>query len=247
MVIQPIRPTASVVRRAAVHAALGDLVRLAIVDDLVVSDRSPRELCDRWGLSSNLLAHHLDVLEEVGLVARTGSTGDRRRKYVRLVGPMIDPTAEASPAPDVRSLLFLCSHNSARSQLAAALWCARTGGLADSAGTRPAPRVHPRAVRAARRAGIDLRDARPRQIGEIPTGTQVVTVCDRVHEELDAEPGWWHWSLPDPAEIDTDAAFDAVVAALDERIAAVTSRSPRHSAPWVVPPRPTARPRRTRP
>ena len=52
-----------VAHRAALHAALGEPLRLAIVDDLAVSDRSPGELGERHGLSANLLAHHLDVLE----------------------------------------------------------------------------------------------------------------------------------------------------------------------------------------
>ncbi|MGD9997696.1 MAG: ArsR/SmtB family transcription factor, partial [Ilumatobacteraceae bacterium] len=53
--------------RAAVHAALGEPARLAIVEALVTSDRSPKELGDRLGLPSNLLAHHLEVLEDAGV------------------------------------------------------------------------------------------------------------------------------------------------------------------------------------
>ena len=60
--------------RAARHAALGDPVRLAIVDDLMASDRAPVELCHRLGIESNLLAHHLDVLERVGFDARLANT-----------------------------------------------------------------------------------------------------------------------------------------------------------------------------
>ena len=68
-----------------VHAALGEPVRLAIVEDLAVSDRSPKELAARFSVPGNLLAHHLDVLEDVGLIERFVSAGDRRRRYVRLV------------------------------------------------------------------------------------------------------------------------------------------------------------------
>jgi len=108
------------------HAALAEPARLAIVDDLASSDRSPKELGERLGLLSNLLAHHLDVLEQVGLIVRSSSEGDGRRKYVRLVrGPLASlQITGRQPRGD---LLFLCSHNSARSQLAAALWTARTG------------------------------------------------------------------------------------------------------------------------
>lgn len=209
------------VARAAVHAALGEPARLAIVEELATSDRAPKELGDRLGVPSNLLAHHLEVLERAGLIARSASSGDGRRKYVRLVrSALVGVTVTGRTAP--RDMLFVCSHNSARSQLAAAMWTARTGRHASSAGTRPAAQVHRGAVAAARRAGLSLAGAVPSTLGAVPAGVQVVTVCDRVHEELDALPGWWHWSIPDPVERGDAAAFDAVVAELDERIASVT-------------------------
>ncbi len=199
------------------HAALGEPVRLAIADDLAVTDRSPKDLGERHGLPTNLLAHHLDVLESAGLIVRFSSAGDKRRRYVRLVR---EPYAELGVATSrpVGRVLFLCSHNSARSQLAAALWTARTGEPAESAGTHPAARVHRGAIAAARRAGLDLGDAVPRLLDHIDPAAQVVTVCDRAHEELDPAPGWWHWSIPDPVDTGTAAAFDAVVADLDARI-----------------------------
>jgi len=211
--------------RAALHAALGEPVRLAIVDDLATSDRSPKELADRLSVPTNLLAHHLDVLEDVGLIERFVSAGDRRRRYVRLVrGPLARlGVATARPAGQV---LFVCSHNSARSQLAAAMWSARTGGLASSAGTHPADRVHPGAVAAAARIGLDLSYATPRLLEPDEPADLVVTVCDRAHEDLDPEPGWWHWSLPDPVEDGRRAAFDAVVNELDDRISAVAVGGP---------------------
>ena len=73
--------------RAATYAALGDPHRLAIVEELVLSDRAPSELGERFGLESNLLAHHLRVLEAVGLIERVTSDGDRRRRYLRLRAP----------------------------------------------------------------------------------------------------------------------------------------------------------------
>jgi ArsR family transcriptional regulator, arsenate/arsenite/antimonite-responsive transcriptional repressor / arsenate reductase (thioredoxin) len=207
-------------RRAAMHAALGEPVRLAIVEQLATSDRSPKELGALLDVPSNLLAHHLDVLEAVGLIARGSSAGDRRRKYVRLLTRPFGELRVVGAAP-TGPVLFLCSHNSARSQLAAALWTARTGETASSAGTHPAPRVHRGAVAAARRAGLSLHDAIPRLVGDIPAGTQVVTVCDRAHEELHPTDGWWHWSIPDPVESDDPRAFDAVVDELEQRINAV--------------------------
>jgi len=204
--------------RAARHAALGDPVRLAIVDLLSVSDRSPSELQQEIGVASNLLAHHLDVLEGVGLVRRFPSSGDGRRRYVRLqheqlaglmAGPRLVPAAA----------LFVCSANSARSQLAAALWTALTSAPAASAGTHPAARVHRGAVAAARRAGLDLSSATPRHLDDVErTPGLVVTVCDQAHEELHVGEGWLHWSVPDPVPVGTRAAFDATVADLRERI-----------------------------
>ena len=212
----------SLVERAAVHAALGEPVRLAIVEDLATSDRSPKELAARLSLPTNLLAHHLDVLDGVGLIERFESAGDRRRRYVRLVREPLAGLGVAPTRPAGR-VLFVCSHNSARSQLAAAVWSARTGERASSAGTHPADRVHPGAVAAAARVGLDLSDAAPRLLDPDERVDLVVTVCDRAHEELDAPPEWWHWSLPDPVADGRAAAFDAVVSDLEDRIRAVTN------------------------
>jgi ArsR family transcriptional regulator, arsenate/arsenite/antimonite-responsive transcriptional repressor / arsenate reductase (thioredoxin) len=218
------RLDAGLAARARAHAALGEPARLAIVEDLVVSDRAPKELGARLGIPSNLLAHHLEVLEAAGLIERTASAGDGRRRYVHLVRRWASGFGVVRGTPP-REMLFVCTRNSARSQLAAALWTARTGRRARSAGTRPAPRVHRGAVAAARRAGLSLVDAVPTELDEVPAGVQVVTVCDLVHEELDPAPGWWHWSIPDPVERGGAAAFDAVVAELDERITSVTRAS----------------------
>ena len=211
--------------RAARLAALADPVRLAMVDALAVSDLAPVELRQRVGVESNLLAHHLDVLETAGLVHRSRSSGDGRRRYVRLIRAALgDLLPGGQVEPD--AVLFVCTHNSARSQLAAAVWNDLAGGPAASAGTHPAARVHPGAVAAARRAGLDLRDARPRTLDGVVLPELVVTVCDRAHEELApaAEAGeWWHWSIADPVPDGRAAAFDAVVDELRTRITAVTA------------------------
>lgn len=203
--------------RARLHAALGERARLAVVDALVTSDRSPSELSALLDLPSNLLAHHLDVLQSVGLIERIESTGDRRRRYLRLRRDRLEGLHRPRTARPER-VTFVCTHNSARSQLAAALWTARTGSAATSSGTHPAERVNPRAVSAARRAGLDIGDARPREFRPDEHGGLVVTVCDRAHEELDPDSSWWHWSIPDPVEIDTDAAFDTTIVDLRRRI-----------------------------
>ena len=128
---------------------------------------------------------------------------------------------------DAVRVVFVCTHNSARSQLAAALWNGTSPIPATSAGTHPAPAVHPGAIAAARRHCVPL--------APFPRGTSttssaaddadlVITVCDAAHEELalpDTNPGRLHWSVPDPARTGEDAAFDRVVTDLTGRIARV--------------------------
>jgi len=211
----------TLVMRAKRHAALGDAARLAIVDELSVSDRAPVELRRRLDMESNLLAHHLDVLEGVGLIERSRSSGDGRRRYVHLLADGLDGLAPGRAIPS-GAALFVCSANSARSQLAAALWLQATDAPALSAGTHPAERVHPGAVAAARRAGLDLAGATPQDLADITVlPPLVITVCDRAHEELDADDSWLHWSIPDPVPAGDDAAFDAALGELSERIRTV--------------------------
>lgn len=217
------KPPLDLEARASRHAALGDPARLSIVDELFGSDRSPVELRRRLGMESNLLAHHLDVLERVSMVERSRSSGDGRRRYVHLLPKAFDGLRPGRPVPAIPAL-FVCSANSARSPLAAALWEYATGTPAVSAGTHPAKRVHPGAVAAAQRAGLDLRKSMPRHLDDIETmPALVVTVCDRAHEELPADDTWLHWSIPDPVPTGTKAAFDATVVELRARIAAVTA------------------------
>lgn len=211
-------------QRARRHAALGDVTRLAIVDDLSTSDRSPRELAERHGLPSNLLAHHLDVLQSAGLIDRMPSAGDGRRRYVRLDHRALAGLSFTSVAP-ADQVLFVCTHNSARSQLAAAAWSAVVGTAASSAGTHPAAMVHPGAVAAATRAGFDLSDAVPRRIDQVAgTPALIVTVCDRAHEELDPEPDWWHWSIPDPVGDSAPNAFDRALEEILSRVTTATGK-----------------------
>src|SRR5215218_8778470 len=189
-----------------------------MVDELCSSDRTPSELQALVELPSNLLAHHLEVLERAGLISRSRSSGDGRRRYVHFDRDVLSALHDKRPlAPE--AALFVCTRSSARSHLAAALWRQLADAPATSAGTHPAERVDPGAVAAAKRAGLDLTGARPRHLDEIQERPAlVVTVCDRAHEELDAAPGWLHWSIPDPVPIGTPAAFDAALGELRERI-----------------------------
>ncbi|GAA3149454.1 protein-tyrosine-phosphatase/DNA-binding HxlR family transcriptional regulator [Kribbella aluminosa] len=270
--------------RARIHAALGDPARLAIVDALVGGDAAPGELGAALDLPTNLIAHHLKVLEDAGLVVRTRSEGDRRRTYVRL-----EPEALSAIATPVllaaKRVVFVCTQNSARSQLAAAIWSRRSHVPAVSAGTEPADRVHPRTLKVARRHGLDPSGWRPVQLRDVVHPDDLlIAVCDNAHEQLVAErlvpehlpperlvpehvvpehvvpehvvplhllpehlpsehlpsehlPSEHllhehlvpepllseqrprlHWSVPDPAPADTDAAFEAAYSELADRI-----------------------------
>ena len=208
-------------RRAALHAALGDPHRLAVVDELLLSDRSPSDLCEALGMPSNLLAHHLDVLERAGLVERRVSAGDRRRRYLTLRRAALEAVAYTQVFV-AREVVFVCTQNSARSQLAAAIWNA--SGLAvveaSSAGTQPAARVHHGAIEAALRHGLRIEGATPRRLERFDDGQLLVTVCDRAQEELPAErrPLGLHWSIDDPVLRDATSAFDEAFETIEARV-----------------------------
>ena len=224
-----IERTSELLRRAAKHAALGDPARLAIIDTLSLGDAAPTDLQDLLGVPSNLLAHHLNVLQAEGLLIRTRSEADRRRTYLRLVPGALGDVMPGRVATASR-VVFVCTANSARSQLAAALWRRASPIPVASGGTHPAARVDPGAVAAARRHLLPLRARRPRLFADVAAaGDLVVTVCDRAHEELThlGDPGTGrgvHWSVPDPVRVGTDAAFDA---AFDDLTARVADLAPR--------------------
>jgi ArsR family transcriptional regulator, arsenate/arsenite/antimonite-responsive transcriptional repressor / arsenate reductase (thioredoxin) len=208
----------SVEVRARVHAALGDPARLAIVDALRLGDASPGEIAEQLGMATNLVAHHVNVLSETGLVVRTRSEGDRRRTYLQVRPETLALLATPHLAAD--RVVFVCTHNSARSQLAAALWRERTGRPVTSAGTRPAARVHPRAVKIGRRHGLVLDPTATTHVDDVARpGDLLIAVCDNAHEEL-AGPARarLHWSVSDPVRVNTDAAFEAAYTDLADRI-----------------------------
>ncbi|MFC4244941.1 helix-turn-helix domain-containing protein [Gryllotalpicola reticulitermitis] len=206
----------SVDRRAAVHAALGDPVRLQIIDRLVLADRSPGELQLELEVSSNLMAHHLRTLENAGLLRRHRSEADRRRSYLRLTRDGLDGLMPGTMISAPR-VVFVCTANSARSQLADALWHQVSGVPSTSAGTHPADRIAREALRTARRHHLELTDAAPRALVSVAhPGDLVITVCDRAHEELG--DGGLHWSVPDPVTAGTRAAFEEAFELLADRV-----------------------------
>jgi len=205
--------------RARVHAALGDPARLAIVDALTLGDASPGEIGHALDMPTNLVAHHIKVLQDAGLIARTRSEGDRRRTYLRL-RPEVLASLAPPPLEHADRVVFVCTHNSARSQLAAALWRDRIGGPVASAGTHPAARVHPRAVKLAHRHGLALDARKTAHVSDVlHDGDLVIAVCDNAHEDMTTPPlPRLHWSVPDPVRADTDEAFEATYADLAGRI-----------------------------
>lgn len=208
----------SVEVRARIHAALGDPARLAIADALVFGDASPGDIAVDLDMSTNLLAHHLNVLVTAGVIERHRSEHDRRRSYLRLL-PAAQAVLSAPALPVARRIVFACTRNSARSQLAAALWAARSRVPVASAGTDPASRVHPRAIRIAQRRGLGLESARTARLDAVRRdGDLLIAVCDHVHETLPVDPARLHWSVRDPVPVDTDAAFEAAYVDLAERI-----------------------------
>ena len=204
--------------RASIHGALADPTRLAIVDRLLVGDASPSELQLLLSMPSNLIAHHLRVLQMSGVVYRTRSEADRRRTYLCLNAKALEVMVP-SAARRAERVLFVCTQNSARSQLAVAIWNRHSNVPATSAGTRPADEVHPGAIAAARRHGLNMRPRRPTHLDNVvASGDLVVAVCDNAHEELPADLPRIHWSVPDPGRAATRTAFDRAVDDLTVRI-----------------------------
>ena len=126
-------------------------------------------------------------------------------------------------------MLFLCTGNSVRSQIAEALLEAMSEGAvaAASAGSHPKP-LHPNAVRVMKQRGIDISGNRVKHVDEFVAQRfdVVITLCDRVREicpEFPSQPDLVHWSVPDPAleganDRATLPAFARLVTELETRI-----------------------------
>ena len=221
--------TVELATRVRALRALGDPVRLRVVDSLEGTECSPDELAAMLGVPGNLLAHHLKVLQSAGLIVRHRSHNDRRRTYLRLrherfVGLLPDPPAFMAPR-----VVFVCTHNSARSVMAEAAWRATSEVPAASAGTRPAATVNPRAAATLQAAGV-LSAATavpsPQHVADVLAPDDlIVSVCDAVHEELAPILNKnLHWSVPDPVAAGTEAAFAAAFADIAARVAELAPR-----------------------
>jgi ArsR family transcriptional regulator, arsenate/arsenite/antimonite-responsive transcriptional repressor / arsenate reductase (thioredoxin) len=189
----------------------GHPVRWRLLSELARSDRRVGELCELAGRRQSLVSYHLRQLRDGGLVSMRRSSADGRDSYYVLdhpgcrqllssAGVVVHPRRVAQAR-----VLFLCTGNSARSQIAEALCEQLSGGAvsAVSAGSRPKP-LHPNAVRVMRKRGVDLAGRQPKPLSEF-AGQRfdyVITLCDRVREvcpEFPGAPDLIHWSVPDPA------------------------------------------------
>jgi protein-tyrosine-phosphatase/DNA-binding transcriptional ArsR family regulator len=226
----------------------GHPLRWQLLGELAHSDRRVGELCALAGRPQSLVSYHLRQLRDGGLVRMRRSTADGRDTYYVLdlarCGELLSNAGVSlhpglAPAPRARTVLqrgstlarvlFLCTGNSARSQIAEALAEELSDGAicAASAGSHPKP-LHPNAVRVMLDRGIDLAGRRAKHLGEF-AGQRfdyVITLCDRVREVC-PEPANWpeliHWSIPDPArEPGSDAktlpAFERTATELATRV-----------------------------
>ena len=215
-----------------------------------------RELSALVGQPQNAVSYHLRRLRAGGLVSMHRSSADRRDSYYRIeltrrgqllaatgaplhpgllpalstAAPRVTPRRSACPV----RVLFLCTGNSARSQIAEALFQKAAGDRFQvaSAGSRPKA-LHPDAVRVMREYGIDLSTQRSKHLSEFSTHRfyYVITLCDRVREvcpEFPGDPEPIHWSIPDPAATGTAragyAAFQHTAADLRTRIGFLIQR-----------------------
>lgn len=223
----------------------GHPMRWRLLSELARSDRRVRELMALTGQPQNLVSYHLGRLRAGGLVTARRSSADGRDAYYSIslarCGELLAETGAALP-PGLRlarpatepariraQVLFLCTGNSARSQMAQAI-CEQMSQVmvaAASAGSHPKP-LHPNAVRVMREHGIDISSRQPRHVSAL-AGQRfgyVISLCDRVREvcpDFAGLPQVIHWSIPDPAASggtgeETYPAFLALAAELETRI-----------------------------
>lgn len=234
---------------AEVLQLVGEPQRWQLLGLLAEGDRRVGDLVTETGVAQNLVSYHLRTLRDAGLVTARRSSADGRDTYYRvdldgygaLVGAAassLHPGVRLVPVePEVRipgrrrpSVLFLCTGNSARSQMAEALLEHRSEGTAraTSAGSHPKAAIHPAAIEVLAAHGIDIAGRPTRHVDAVATRRfdRVVTLCDKVKEvcpELPGAPLAAHWSIADPAAVaEADGsplpAFEAAYAEIDARI-----------------------------
>ena len=223
--------------------------RWQILTELGRSDRRVGELTELVGRPQNLVSYHLAELRKAGLVSARRSSADGRDTYYRVdlircrnllssvtdalhpgLGPGDQPREPPAPAQGrTPVVLFLCTGNSARSQMAEALVVHRSGGAVDarSAGSHPKP-LHSHAVQVMAERGIDIAGNPTKHLKRFARSRfdRVITLCDKVREicpELPGNPPAVHWSMADPAadgagDEDPYQAFERTADELEVRI-----------------------------
>lgn len=195
-------------------------LRWAILKRLTAGDYLVHELVGQIGQPMNLISYHLKKLREAGIVTARRSEADARDQYYSLdldalhaqldavsaaLHPALTTPTESRPVQGVR-VLFVCTHNSARSQMAEALLRHLSGGLIDahSAGSHPT-RLHPDAIATMHAYGLDIRGQASKHVSDYDGQhfDYVITVCDNAREACPTFAGGqqYHWGLPDPAAI----------------------------------------------
>ncbi len=220
---------------------VGDPQRWQLLVELARSDRRVGELTELCGKPQNLVSYHLGALRRAGLVSSRRSSADRRDTYYRVevtrctellcaAGAALQPGLRLVPLPAKEvtlrgrapRVLFLCTGNSARSQMAEALLQERSGGAVEarSAGSHPKT-LHPDAVRVMAERGIDISGRPTKQLDRFARTRfdRVITLCDNVREicpDFPGQPTTSHWSMPDPAAETGEAGYPAFVRTADE-------------------------------
>jgi ArsR family transcriptional regulator, arsenate/arsenite/antimonite-responsive transcriptional repressor / arsenate reductase (thioredoxin) len=228
----------------------GHPLRWRLLSELARSDRRVGELSALAGRRQSLVSYHLRQLRDGGLVSSRRSTADGRDTYYVLdlprcgellstagasLHPGLVPAASGDRGAAVARVLFLCTGNSSRSQIAEALAEHLSGGAisAASAGSHPKP-VHPVALRVLRERGIATGPRRSKHLSEFAGARfdHVISLCDRVREicpEFPGGPELIHWSIPEP---ESDDAFERTADELSSRIgfliATITHEGVRH-------------------
>ncbi len=227
----------------------GHPLRWQLLAELARSDLRVRELVTLLDQPQNLVSYHLRLLREGGLVSATRSTFDGRDSYYHLdldscaralagTGAALHPALRldsTTPATLVqsqqppRTVLFVCTGNSARSPIAEAQLRRHTAGHVQvvSAGSRPKPQIHPHAVRVLRdHFGVDVTGRHPRHLDTLTSRRfdYVITLCDKAREacrDFGGDARRLHWSIPDPAatgDQDGYPAFVRTAADIDTRV-----------------------------
>ncbi len=205
---------------------LSHTLRWQLLLALAQSDLRVTELIQSIAQPQNLVSYHLQRLRKEKLVEVRRSGADSREIYYSLnldevhrlylaAGEMLHPAlGEAKESnlsldslPPAR-VLFLCTHNSARSQMAEGILRTLGNGKIEvfSAGTEPA-QVHPLAIRAMQEMNMDISTHHSKSLEEFlgQSFDYIITVCDRARESCPIFPGdptQIHWSFPDPSAIE---------------------------------------------